>query len=398
MGLSFIARRSYLSDAFFNIISLFFVFILAIACFIPFKSYTVKANQSLGQNSKSSILIEANDNTVIFSNNENKRLPIASMTKIMLLNLCFEAVDKGELTLEEEVKVSKTASGMGGSQVFLEADCKYKAKDLIKSIIIASANDASVAMAERLFASEQNCVQAMNDKCREWGLKDTLFSNCTGLPKPTQYSSAYDVAIMLSKLIRHKDYFSYSNVWMDEIEHSKGRVTGLTNTNKLVKFYEGCDGGKTGFTNESGFCLAATAKRGGLRLISVVINATDSKGRFADVSTMFDYGFDNFTSKMVVDSSKPLDVDVKVEKSKKDKICVAPKEDVYIFAEKNKKDDVTIDFSPLNVYAPIKTGDVVGRLKIYKNNVEYKTVDVVSLEDVSQKTYFDYIKDIGERW
>ena len=377
---------------------LFFVFLITISFFIPLKTNTAKANQGLGANSKSSILLEANDNTVIFASNENKRLPIASMTKIMLLNLCFEAIDNGEVSLEEDVTVSKTASGMGGSQVFLEAETKYKAKDLIKSIIIASANDASVAMAERLYGSEANCVQAMNDKCREWGLKDTLFSNCTGLPKPTQYSSAYDVALMLSRLIRHKEYFYYSNIWMDEITHSEGRVTGLTNTNKLVKFYDGCDGGKTGFTQEAGFCLAATAKRGGLRLISVVINANDSKGRFADVSNMFDYGFDNFTSKMVVDSSKPLDVDVKVSKSKKDKICVTPKEDIFIFTERNTKEDVTIDFSPLNVCAPVKKGDVVGTLKVYKNNVEYKSVDVISLEDVNKKTYFDYIKDIGSNW
>ncbi len=379
---------------------LFFVCLLFLICLSPLKGYLASAssNQTLGANSKASILIETNDNTVIFANNENKRLPIASMTKIMLLNLCFEGIDKGELSLEENISVSKTASAMGGSQVFLEANVDYKACDLIKSIVIASANDASVAMAERLYGSEANCVQAMNDKCREWGLKDTLFSNCTGLPKPTQYSSAYDVAIMLSKLIRHQEYFSYSNIWMDEITHSEGRVTGLTNTNKLVKFYEGCDGGKTGFTQESGFCLAATAKRGGLRLISVVINSQDSKLRFADVSDMFDYGFDNFSNKMVVDSSKPLDVEVKVEKSKKDNISVAPKEDVFIFSQRNAKENVTIDFSPSKVCAPVKKGDVIGKLKIFKNNVEYKTVDVISLEDVEQKTYFDYIKDIGNRW
>ncbi|MBR2337551.1 MAG: D-alanyl-D-alanine carboxypeptidase [Clostridia bacterium] len=377
---------------------LFFVFIISLIILTPIKSYGARASIALGENSKASILIEANTNAVIFANNENKRMPIASMTKIMLLNLCFEAVDGNELSLDEEITVSKTASGMGGSQVFLEANCKYLAKDLIKSIIIASANDASVAMAERLFSSEADCVQAMNDKCREWGLNDTLFSNCTGLPKPTQYSSAYDVAIMLSKLIRHKQYFEYSSIWMDEISHGKDRVTGLTNTNKLVRFYEGCDGGKTGFTQESGFCLAATAKRGGLRLISVVINASDSKGRFADVSNMFDYGFENFTNKMVVDSSKPLDVTVKIEKSKKSSINVAPKENVFIFCERTNKDKITIDFEPYEIKAPISCGDVVGKLKVFKNSVEFKSVDVISLEDVLEKTYFDYIKDIGKSW
>lgn len=375
---------------------LFFVLIIAITIFAPIKRQLVNA-QDLTSNSKASILIETNGNTVIFANNENKRLPIASMTKIMLLNLCYEAVDNNELKFDENITVSQTASGMGGSQVFLESGNEYKACDLIKSIIIASANDASVAMAERLFGSEATCVQAMNDKCREWGLKDTLFSNCTGLPKPTQYSSAYDVAIMLSKLIRHKEYFNYSKIWVDEICHGD-RVTGLTNTNKLVKFYNGCDGGKTGFTNEAGFCLAATAKRGSLRLISVVINAQDSKSRFAEVSNMFDYGFNNFTNKMIIDSSKPLEIDVKVEKSTKTNIQVAPKEDVFMFTQKNLKEDVTIDFTPYKVCAPVKKGDVVGKLKVFKNNVEYRSVDVISLEDLEKKTYFDYIKDIGNNW
>ena len=189
-----------------------------------------------------------------------------------------------------------------------------------------------------------------------------------------------------------------NNSLSKEIKHSKDRVTGLINTNKLVKFYDGCDGGKTGFTNESGFCLCATAKRGGLRLISVVINAPDSKSRFNAVSTMFDYGFENYTNKMVVDSSKPLDVSVKVEKSKKDSIKVAPKENVFVFSNKKQQDKITIDFKPYNSRAPISMGDTVGKLTVYKNNVEYKSVDVISLESVDDKTYFDYIKDIISIW
>ena len=378
---------------------LFFVFLTVLSLtFISSNFSVAKAENNLSTSSKSAILLDSESKTVIYKHNENSRLPIASMTKIMLLNLCFEKVDSGELSLNEEITVRKTASGMGGSQVFLEANQKYKASDLIKSVIIASANDASVALAERLYGSEATCVDEMNKKCSSWGLKDTLFSNCTGLPKPTQYSSANDVAVMLCNLIKHKEYFSYSNVWMDEIEHSKGRVTGLTNTNKLVKFYEGCDGGKTGFTSESGFCLAATAKRGGLRLVSVVINSPDSKTRFKDVSSMFDFGFDNYVSKMVVDSKKPLEITVKVDNAKDGKIQVIPSHDVHLFSKRNAKEDVIIDFQPYEIKAPLKKGDVVGQLKIFKNNVEYKKVDVIVCHDVSKKTYFDYIKDIGANW
>lgn len=366
--------------------------------FTTSSAFSVCAKENFTINSKSSILIDADTHSVIYAKNETQRLPIASMTKIMLLNLCFENVDSGNLSLNEEITISKNASGMGGSQVFLEANRKYLAKDLIKSIIIASANDASVAMSERLYQSEANCVDEMNAKCRLWGLKDTLFSNCTGLPKPTQYSSAKDVAIMLSKLIKHREYFEYSKIWTDEISHSEGRVTSLTNTNKLVKFYDGCDGGKTGYTSESGFCLGATAKRGNLRLISVVINASDSKTRFADVSNMFNYGFENYTSKLVVDSKKPLDLDVKIEKGKAEKVEIIPKDDVYIFSKRNEKAKITIDFTPYKVKAPLKKGEEVGELKIFKDGVEYKTVKVCVNCDVDRKTYFDYIKDVASFW
>lgn len=364
----------------------------------PIYKYNTKANETIIVNSKSSILIEPESGTVLYTKNEKYRLPIASMTKIMLLNLCFENINNGKLKLDEKVTVSKTASGMGGSQVYLAANKTYCVKDLIKSVIIASANDASVALAERLYGSEANCVEQMNEKCREWNLSNTLFSNCTGLPKPTQYSSAEDVAIMLTHLIKHKEYFTYSKIWMDELKHSEDKVIGLTNTNKLIKFYEGCDGGKTGFTSESGFCLAATAKRGGLRLISVVINAPNSKTRFSDVTNMFNYGFDNFTNKMVVDSDKPLELEVKIGKAKTKNVTIKAKDDVFVFTERLKDDKITIDFKPNNAIAPIEQGETVGHLRVFVNGVEYKTVEVVTCQKVEAKSYFDYVYDIGSKW
>lgn len=347
---------------------------------------------------RSVYLIETGNGTVLYSKNENERLPIASMTKIMLLNLCFEAVEGKTLGLDETITVSENASGMGGSQVFLEKNGKYLVKDLIKSVIIASANDSSVALAERLYGSEKSCVDAMNAKSKEWKLENTMFSNCTGLTKPTQYSSAKDVAYMLTKLISHKEYFEFSHIWTDEIQHSGGRKTGLTNTNKLVRFYDGCDGGKTGFTQEAGFCLAATAKRGSLRLVAVAINSPDSKTRFNEVSALFNYGFDNFTSKTVVDSSRNLDIETTVSKGKKDKVKVYPENDVFIFSEKNKKENVIIDFKPLNATAPLKKGDEVGELIVYKDNVEFARVKVLSAENVEKQSYFGYIANIGKNW
>ena len=358
----------------------------------------VRASNDLTIKSEAAYLTDYNSGEVIYSKNETKRLPIASMTKLMLLNLCFEKLDEGEYSLSDEIVVSKRASGMGGSQVFLEANRAYKAAELIKSIVVASANDASVAMAERLYGSEENCVDEMNAKATEWNLNDTLFSNCTGLPKPTQYSCAKDVAVMLKNLVKHDEYFTFSRIWTDEIDHGD-RKTEITNTNKLVKFYEGCDGGKTGYTSESGFCLAGTAKRGNMRLIAVVIKGENSKSRFADVSSAFNYGFDNYVCKTALDNEKNLGITVKAEKGVKNSVKMRPKEDVFVFTAKNDKSDIVLDFKPAyKIKAPIRTGDVLGELIVYKNGVETGRTKAVAAENVEKKTYFDYVRDVAAGW
>ena len=200
--------------------------------------------------------------------------------------------------MDQKVIVSKNANSYGGSQVFLEEGGEYALCDLLKSVTIASANDSSVALAEHFFGSEQACVDEMNKKAQSLGLQNTLFANCTGLPKPMQYSTAKDIAIIFSNLIGYENYFNYSTIWMDKIQH-KTNYTEMTNTNKLVKFYDGCDGGKTGFTNEAGFCLTATAKRGNMRLIASVLKANTSQDRFNTVSSLFNYGFNNYSNNVL---------------------------------------------------------------------------------------------------
>ena len=209
---------------------------------------------------KSAILTSA-DGKVLFEKNADEKRPIASMTKIMTLNCIYDAVAEGKISLQDEVVVSRRAASMGGSQVFLEANGKYKAEDLVKSIIICSANDSCVAMAEHVCGSVEAFVRLMNQKAKDLQMRGTHFENCTGLPNVSQYSCARDVAAMLAQLITHPHYFTCAKVWTEDFHHSGGRVTGMTNTNKLVRFYDGCDGGKTGFTNEAMHCLAATAKR-----------------------------------------------------------------------------------------------------------------------------------------
>ena len=373
-------------------------FILLVFCFalsgLKPALNTVNANSNL---SKASYLIDYNSGTVISKNNENERLKIASMTKIMLLLLCYENIESGALNLNETITVSKNASSMGGSQVFLEENGEYLVKDLLKSVIVSSANDASVALAERLYGSEENCVKKMNEKAESLNLKNTLFSNCTGLPKPMQYSSAKDIALIFKELVKYPNYFEYSNIWLDKIDH-KNNSTEITNTNKLVKFYEGCDGGKTGFTNEAGFCLTATAKRGNMRLIAVVIGSPTSKDRFSEVSTMLNYGFNNYVNKAVVDVNSYSNEYVKVKNGQESQVEIVPKNNFYVFSKKGEEDNILLEQNLNKVSAPVKKGQKVGEITVYKNGVEVGKVDLVSSKDVKKLNYFGNILKILEAW
>ncbi len=356
-------------------------------------------NQQLQTTSKEAYLMDARTGTVIYGCNEQEKRPIASMCKIMTLLLCFDAIDNGELLIDEQIPISSTASSMGGSQVFLEANALYPVDELLKSIVIASANDSCVALAERLFGSEENFVQKMNNKARELDMTNTVFTNCTGLPKIGQYSCAKDVAKMFSELLKHEQYFNYSNIWMSEIHHPKDRITQISNTNKLIKFYNGCDSGKTGFTSEAGHCLAASAVRDDTRLISVIIGAPDSKCRFKEVSSMFNYGFANYTTKKIIDSSSPLDITVNVVGGKTKNLQVCPKNSLYIFAHKNDKKAVEIDFLPLEkIKAPVNKGEIVGKLVIYDNSKEILSTEVIANENIEKETYFDVLRNVTEKW
>ena len=349
--------------------------------------------------SKSFILLETSSGEVIKSKNENEKLPIASMCKIMTLLLSFEEIDNGNLSLNDDIVINDTAAKMGGSQVFLESGATYKVSELIKSIVVASANDACVAMAERIAGSEEDFVVKMNEKAKELKMENTVFTNCTGLPKIGQHSSAKDVSIMFRELIKHKDYFTFSNIWMDEINHPNDRKTEISNTNKLIRFYAGCDSGKTGYTSEAGHCLCASAVRDNMRLICVVISSPDSKTRFKEVSNAFNYGFSKFALKKVVDGDQNMDFKVKIAGGKNEEIAVKPSRSSFIFSLKSEKIVYeTVYSEDKNKKAPITAGDKVGTLKVYKDNVLIDEIDVLSVENVNKKSFFDRIKDITENW
>ena len=254
-------------------------------------------------------------------------------------------------------------------------------------------------MAEKISGSQANFVDKMNEKASELSMNNTVFVNCTGLPQAGQYSCAKDVATMFSKLLEHEDYFRFSKIWTDVVVHPNERKTEISNTNKLVRFYNGCDSGKTGFTNEAGHCLTASAIRNDMRLVGVVICASNSKERFNDVSTMFNYGFNNYCNKTVIDKDKPLNLTVKVEGGKKANLSVIAESSMYIFAKKNTKTSIEINFEPIkNVCAPVYIGTKVGKLIAFENGKEIGCVNVLANETIMEKTYFDIIKDIVNNW
>ena len=356
------------------------------------------SKEGLNIRAKSAYLMDFGTQTPIYTQNERTRLPIASMCKIMTLLLCFEEIDKGLLSFDEEILVSERAASMGGSQVFLEANAKYLVRELIKSIVVCSANDSCVAMAERIAGSEEQFVDKMNEKAKELGATDTLFSNCTGLPKEPQYSCAKDVAIMLKALLFHDEYYEFGKVWMDKFQHPEGRYTEISNTNKLVRFYDGCDGGKTGFTNEAGFCLAATAKRDGMRIISVVIGEENSKNRFEDVKTMFNYAFANYKMTQIAEASKALETPLRVEGGRTKEVGAYPQRSVYAFSKKGENTSILTEVYTEKLRAPIAKDSKIGEMVVFRDGMEIDRVALLATENVEKATVWDRMKDIAREW
>jgi D-alanyl-D-alanine carboxypeptidase (penicillin-binding protein 5/6) len=377
---------------------LFAVSLSALSC-VNAKSFSAKADElSLTQGCKSAYLIDANSGECIYKENETNRLPIASVCKVMTLTLCLEAVEDGKLNLDDNITVSDRAAGMGGSQVFLESGLSYPLSQLIKSIIVCSANDSCVAVSEAVSGSEEQFVAKMNKRAEELGCTDTLFSNCTGLPKEGQYSCAKDVALMFKNLITHEQYFNYSKIWLEDFIHPDNRTTSITNTNKLIKKYSYCDGGKTGFTNEAGFCLAATATKDNLRLISVVLGADSSDNRFSSAVEMFNYGFANYKNAIVLDKDVNINDKFAVNCGKKEEICVRPERNCYVFTANGETPQITFNVTESVVKAPVAKGSKVGEIQVYKDGVLYDTVSLLSSEDVERAGFGDYLRKVAGQW
>ena len=356
------------------------------------------ADSSVDITSKSACLVDFDSGDVLYEKDATTHLPVASMVKMMTILLTLEEYEKGNLSDETMISTTENASSMGGSQVFIDPYVEYTAKDMLKSVIMASANDASVALAEHISGSEENFVMKMNERAKELGMNDTNYVNCTGLPAPEQYSCAKDSACVLKEVAKFDKYHEFSTIWMDELVHPSGRKTELVNTNRLVRYYEGCDGGKTGSTNEAGCCLTATAKRNNMRLISVVIGAKNSQTRFNECSKLFNYGFANFESRKILDCQKAIEI-LPVGKGKINEVEIFSAEDFAVTTRKGQESDIEVTYSlPEKVSAPTKSGQVIGKAILSKDGNLIKEIDVIVKTDIDKLSFKDCLNRVASAW
>lgn len=343
----------------------------------------MKAEASITLTSPSAILCEASTGQVIFEKNADERRPVASVNKVMTILLTLEAVDEGRVSLEDQVTVSPRAASMGGSQAFLDAGERYKLSELLKTVIVASANDSAVALAEHLAGTEESFVQLMNTRAEELGLTNTHYANCTGLPAQEHYTTARDVAKLSAQLDLHPIYYRYSTIWMDEIKHRGGRVTSLTNTNRLIRFYPGCDGYKTGSTNEARYCVSATAKKEGMRLIAVVLGTPAGQTRFDEARAMLEYGFANVQLVTPIAQGQALDMTVPVRLGGRDEVSVLSGGTCSLLERRGEKNALSLEAALVEkVNAPVYVGDVLGEIRVKRGDEVVAVVPAVAGEDV----------------
>lgn len=364
-----------------------FIFIMSFMFIVNVKAEDLK----LAESAKSSILIEASTGEIIHDSNSHERLAPASMTKIMSLIIIMEEIEKGSITLDEVITVSENASKMGGSQIYLEVGEKMTVNDLLKAICVGSANDAVVALAERISGSEEAFVFRMNEEVKKLGLSDTNFKNATGLDTANHYSSAYDMAQMARELVRHDKILEYSGIYETYLRQDTNNKFWLVNTNKLIKTYDGMDGLKTGYTKEAGYCLTATAKRNNMRLIGVIMGEETSAKRNEEMTKMLDYGFNLYTVKEYLTTESKVG-ELNIDKASKSKVKIVPMQDINILNRKGNDDrKVSYKLNITNEELPIKKGDVIGNISIYENSKELYKIKVTVNEDIKKANILELL-------
>ncbi|OLO42676.1 D-alanyl-D-alanine carboxypeptidase [Alkalihalophilus pseudofirmus] len=374
------------------IISSLLSFVLVMSMFAT-SGLAAEKGVQLAPESSSAILIERDTGTILFEKNSDKELPPASMTKIMTMLLIMEALDKGKIRYDDKVRTSERAASMGGSQIFLEPGEEMTVTDMLKAIAVASGNDASVAMAEHIAGSEEEFVRMMNERAKELGLQNTNFNNSNGLPSPDHYTTAKDLALMSKELLKYQDITKFTGIYEDYLRQNTEKKFWLVNTNKLVKFYPGVDGLKTGYTSEAKYCLTATAEKNGMRVIAVVMGAPSPKERNRQITEMLDYAFSQYMTHKLYDREHEL-AQVKVSKGALNKVGAVTAEPVSLLTKKGETVEDMIENVRIveDLKAPIKKGDKIGALIIENDGKVVSETDLVAAEDVHSASWWKLFK------
>lgn len=376
-----------------------FSYVLNSILIFSFMSPVAQANEmnenslSLAENAKSAILIERDTGTVLYKKNPDEKLPPASMTKVMTMLLIMEALDSGKITMEEKVRTSEHAASMGGSQIFLEPGEVMTVNQMLQGIAIGSGNDASVAMAEHIAGSEEEFVSMMNQKAKQLGLKNTNFVNPTGLPAQDHYSTASDMAVIAKELLKYERITDFTGQYEAYLRENTDKKFWLVNTNRLVKFYDGVDGLKTGFTNEAKYCLTATAKRDGMRVIAVVYGAPTPKDRNAQISKMFDYAFAKYKTHPMYKKDSVV-IKATVSKGQNNKVDVVTSESISLLTKKGEKIDDVQKKIVINqkIQAPLKQGDQVGTLQLVRKGKVLVDSPLIVKDSVNKASWWTLYK------
>lgn len=350
----------------------------------------VKA-EDLTPNAESGILIEYSTGKILYSKKIDEKLAPASMTKIMTLLLIMEAVEEGKINLDDNISISTNASSMGGSQVFLDPNTEMKAEELIKSIAIASANDSAVAMAEAISGTTANFVSRMNSRAKELGCKNTNFKNVHGLDEEGHYSTAYDMSLIARELLKHEQILKYTSTYEAYLNKPNGTSTWMVNTNKLIKYYTGLDGLKTGFTKTAGYCLTSTAKRNDMRLISVVMKEPSSQVRNSETISLLNYGFSNYKIKTILKKYQKLGT-IEVQNGKKELADITILEDATNLESINDNKEYSFNIVTDKVKAPLKKGDKVGTLELTEQGTVIKRLNITVKENIPKANIWDLYK------
>ncbi len=350
-------------------------------------------------NCAAALLLEPQSGQILFELNADAPRAVASVTKLMTILLTLEAVDDGRISLTDRVTVSAEAAGMGGSQVLLDVGESQTVAVLLKSAVVGSANDAAVALAEALYGSEQLCAARMNARAEQLGMEHTHYVNCTGLPAEGQRTTARDVARLSAAVFSHETYYDFSRIWLDEVDHGDGRVTQLTNTNKLIRLYDGCDGGKTGSTSEAGYCVSATAKRGDMRLIAVVLGAPSGSERFDAAAEMLDYGFANYRLYPVAQRGARIRGQMPVTGGEQSGVSLALDGELTLLVAKGDEQSVQLNPNlPESLAAPVDAGDPAGTVDVIVDGKTVASIPVVTMEAVAGRGIRPALQRFWQNW